>query len=107
MSIILDALHTGRGKAAAAATSAPAQTDAVLQTLGYGRNSSSALDRLKRVVVYLGVALLLAGLLGAAVIWLARLYAVRESGGAAFRIARVETPNGKVIFFPDGSIKRP
>ena len=88
MSIILDALRMGRGKPAAGAISTPAQTDAILETLGYGRSSSSPLDRLKRFVVYLGVAVAFAGLLAVAVIWL-------------------ESPNGKVIFFPDGSIRRP
>ena len=88
MSIILDALRMGRGKPAAGTTSTPAQTDAILQTLGYRRSSSSPLDRLKRFVVYLGVAVAFAALLAVAVIWL-------------------ESPNGKVIFFPDGSIERP
>ena len=107
MSSILDALRMGRGKPAAGAISTPAQTDAILQTLGYGRNSSSALDRLKRFVVYLGVGVAFAAVLAVAVIWLAHFYVVRDSGDAASRIDRLESPNGKVIFFPDGSIKRP
>ena len=59
MSIILDALRRGRGRATPRpATSA--QTDAVLQTLGYGRLSpTSPSNRLKRLLRYvaLGVAL--------------------------------------------------
>ena len=107
MSIVLEALRMGRGKPAAGARSTPAQSDAILQTLGYGRNSSSPLGRLKRFVVYLGVALIFAVLLAGAVIWLARLYAFRDTDSTASRIEPVESPNGKVIFFPDASIERP
>ncbi len=107
MSIVLDALRMGRGKPATGARSTPAQSDAILQTLGYGRNSSSPLDRLKRLIVYLGVALVFAVLLAGAVLWLARLYVFRDTNGTASRIERVESPNGKVIFFPDASIRRP
>jgi hypothetical protein len=61
MSIILDALRRGRGRATPRpATSA--QTDAVLQTLGYGRLSptSSPSNRLKRMLRYVAVGVALA-----------------------------------------------
>ena len=107
MSIVLDALRMGRGGPGKGLRSTPAQTDAILQTLGYARSSSSPLDRLKRFVVYLGVSLVFAGLLWAAVIGLARLYVARDPGRAASGIEQVASRNGKVIFFPDAPVKRP
>ncbi len=57
MSIILDALKRGRLRPAPRQNPDTAQTDAVLQTLGYKRFSpTTPLNRLKRVVAYLVVA---------------------------------------------------
>jgi hypothetical protein len=61
MSIILDALRRGRGRQAPGPHPNTAQTDAVLQTLGYGRMSpATRVNRLKRQLVYAAVVLMLA-----------------------------------------------
>jgi hypothetical protein len=75
MSIILDALRRGRGKQQPGPHFNAAQTDAVLQTLGYGRlNPATPWNRLKRVLTYLAVAVVLGALLWAVVVWLTRAY---------------------------------
>ena len=75
MSIILDALRRGRGKPAPGPNPNAAQTDAVLQTLGYGRlNPATPLNRLKRGVGYLILAAVAAVALWALVIWLTHAY---------------------------------
>ena len=61
MSLILDALRRGRGRTTPRDTTNAAQTDAVLQTLGYGRfNTGSRLNKLKRIIGYTGVAIMFA-----------------------------------------------
>ena len=61
MSLILDALRRGRGRTTPPGTTNAAQTDAVLQTLGYGRFSTgSRLNRVKRIIGYAGVAIMFA-----------------------------------------------
>ena len=51
MSIILDALRRGRGRQTPEPNPNAAQTDAVLQTLGYGRfNPTTPFNRIKRVL---------------------------------------------------------
>jgi Tfp pilus assembly protein PilF len=71
MSIILDALRRGRARHAPGQHRDTAQTDAVLQTLGYGRfNPATPLNRFKRLAGYTVMAAVVALLLWAAVIWL-------------------------------------
>ena len=71
MSIILDALRRGRESQGPAPNPNASQTDAVLQTLGYGRsNPTTPLNRVKRVLGYFALALVLAIVLWATVIWL-------------------------------------
>jgi Tfp pilus assembly protein PilF len=70
MSIILDALRRGRAREVPRVNPHAAQTDAVLQTLGYGRfNPTSPLNRLKRFIGYLALAVVFALLLWGAVVW--------------------------------------
>lgn len=70
MSIILDALKRGRLRPAPRQNPDTAQTDAVLQTLGYKRFSpTTPLNRLKRVVAYLVVAGVCALVLWGAIVW--------------------------------------
>ena len=70
MSIILDALKRGRLRPAPRQNADTAQTDAVLQTLGYGRfNPTTPLNRLKRVLAYLVAAGVCALVLWAAIVW--------------------------------------
>ena len=69
MSIILDALRGGRTPETGPKKSNPAQTDAVLATLGYGRFSpSSPLNKLKRAIGYGALALALAATLWVVVV---------------------------------------
>ena len=71
MSIILDALRRGRGGQTPRPLPNTAQTDAVLQTLGYGRfSSTSPFNRLKRLAGYVALSLVFALVLWAAVIWI-------------------------------------
>jgi hypothetical protein len=71
MSIILDALRRGRKSQGPAPNPNASQTDAVMQTLGYGRfNPTTPLNRVKRVLGYLALAVVLAVVLWAMVIWL-------------------------------------
>src|SRR5918994_7064695 len=75
MSIILDALRRGRGKQTPQMNSNAAQTDAVLQTLGYGRfNATSPFNRLKRILGYFALTVLFAIVLWGAVIWITLTY---------------------------------
>ncbi len=74
MSIILDALRRGRKRQDPAPNPNPSQTDAVLQTLGYGRfNPTTPMERVKRVLGYGAIAIVLVLALWAAFMWL-RLY---------------------------------
>ena len=71
MSIILDALRRGRESQGPAPNPNASQTDAVLHTLGYGpANPTTPQNRGKRVLWYFALALVLAIVLWAAVIWL-------------------------------------
>jgi hypothetical protein len=72
MSIILDALRRERGQQTPGPNPNAAQTDAVLHTLGYGRfQPNTPLNRLKRVVAYLALAVVLTAALWLAAMWLA------------------------------------
>ncbi len=72
MSIILDALRRERGQQTPGPNPNAAQTDAVLHTLGYGRfKPNTPLNRLKRVVAYLALAVVLTTALWFAAMWLA------------------------------------
>jgi hypothetical protein len=71
MSIILDALRRERGQQTPGRSPNAAQTDAVLHTLGYGHlKPSTLLNRLKRVLGYLALAVVLMMALWFAVVWL-------------------------------------
>ena len=71
MSIILDALRRGRGRRRLGPSPNAAQTDAVLQTLGYGRfNPASPINRLKRALAPRRIRYPVAVVLWVAVIWM-------------------------------------
>src|SRR5688572_2914616 len=75
MSIILDALRRGRSRQTPVPNPNAAQTDAVLQTLGYGRLSpTTPFNRVKRVLGLFALAVIAAILLWATVIWITRMY---------------------------------
>ncbi len=75
MSIILDALRRGRARQAPGRHRDTAQTDAVLQTLGYGRfNPATPLNRFKRLAGYAVMAAVVALLLWAVVIWATQVF---------------------------------
>src|SRR5207237_1983674 len=75
MSLILDALRRGRGRTTPPGTTNAAQTDAVLQTLGYGRFSTgSRLNRVKRIIGYASVAIMFAVVIWGLVIWITQAY---------------------------------
>src|SRR5712692_9060398 len=75
MSLILDALRRGRGQTTPHASTNAAQTDAVLQTLGYGRFSTiSPFRRLKRILGYFAAGLLFAIVTWGTVIWITQAY---------------------------------
>jgi tetratricopeptide (TPR) repeat protein len=72
MSLILDALRGERPSETPRPNPNAAQTDAVLQTLGYGRpGPTSSLNRIKRFAGYLAAGIMAIVLLGAA-IWITR-----------------------------------
>lgn len=80
MSIILDALRRGRARQTPRPNPNAAQTDAVLQTLGYGRfNPTTPLNRLKRTLAFLALAVVLGIVLWIAVAWLTQAYWSRRS----------------------------
>ena len=75
MSLILDALRRGRGRERSRAHAKAAQTDAVLQTLGYARFSAqSPIQRLKRLLAYITVAVAFGFVLWASIVWLTQTY---------------------------------
>jgi len=75
LSIILDALRRGRGRQTPRPKHNAAQTDAVLETLGYGRfKSASPINRLKRVAGLVVGGILLALALWGGVIWTTEKY---------------------------------
>ena len=75
MSLILDALRRGRGRTTPPGSTNAAQTDAVLQTLGYGRFSTgSRLNGVKRIIGYAGVAIMFAVVIWGLVIWITQAY---------------------------------
>ena len=79
MSLILDALRRGRGPTTPRQDTNAAQTDAVLQTLGYGRFSpTSPFNRFKRAVGYLVVGVIFSIVLWGSVIWVTQTYFTPE-----------------------------
>jgi hypothetical protein len=75
MSLILDALRGGSPRATPRPNSNAAQTDAVLQTLGYGRfSATSPFNRIKRLVGYLVVGVMFAVVIWGTVIWVTTQY---------------------------------
>jgi Tfp pilus assembly protein PilF len=101
MSLILDALRRGRPPEITQPNSSTAQTDAVLQTLGYGHlEPSSSSKRIRRLIGYAFLALLAVVAICGAVIWFARQHYATDEGvhivhrapAAAAESAAVETP---------------
>jgi hypothetical protein len=78
MSLILDALRGGRARTTSPANPKTAHTDAVLQTLGYGR-STSPLKRVTRLVGYVAVGILCAIVIWFTVIWITQIYLTHNS----------------------------
>jgi hypothetical protein len=64
LSLILDALRRGRGRPTPKPAQHPAQTDAVLRTLGYSRSKPASAGRGNGLAV-----LLIGGILFVLVIW--------------------------------------
>src|SRR5260221_4350814 len=92
MSLILDALRRGRARDTPPPSSNAAQTNAVLQTLGYGRYSpSSPFNRLKRLAGYVVVGIILSIAIWAGVVWATQAYLRRKLPAGAFN-ARGSTP---------------
>ena len=80
MSLILDALRGGSPRATPRPNSNAAQTDAVLQTLGYGRfSATSPFNRLKRFLGYLVVGIMFAVVIWGAVVWVTTPYLSHEA----------------------------
>jgi Tfp pilus assembly protein PilF len=104
MSIILDALRRGRGAQAPGPNPNAAQTDAVLQTLGYGRFSpATPLNRLKRALVVVAFAVLMGIVLWVGVIWLTQAYlSPTRPETAEARSVTVATPTSKPTYAPTG-----
>jgi hypothetical protein len=105
MSLILDALRRGRAPEITQPNSSTAQTDAVLQTLGYGHlEPSSSPKRIRRLVGYACLALLAVVAICGAVIWFARqhyatdegVHIVHKASSAAAESAAVETPQMQI-----------
>src|SRR5437868_11552392 len=79
MSLILDALRGGAPRTTPRPNSNAAQTDAVLQTLGYGRfSATSPLNRIKRLLGYLLVGILFAIVIWGSVIWITTQFLAHE-----------------------------
>jgi Tfp pilus assembly protein PilF len=102
MSIILDALRRGRAAQAPGPNRNAAQTDAVLQTLGYGRFSPTApLNRLKRVLLLLGFAVVAGILIWVAVVWLTHAYfSSARPDGSDPAPAKAAAPTAKRMQLP-------
>jgi Tfp pilus assembly protein PilF len=101
MSIILDALRRGRGRTPPRGAASAAQTDAVLQTLGYGRlRTTTRLARLRRLVGLLGGAALVAVMLWATVVWLTQTSVGGNSSSARPGAAGVVAPASKLSPLP-------
>jgi hypothetical protein len=80
MSLILDTLRGGRARATPPANPKTADTDAVLQTLGYGRfSATSPLKRITRLVGYVAVGILFAIVIWFTVIWITEVYLTHNS----------------------------
>ena len=94
MSLILDALRGGRPRATPRPSNAnAAQTDAVLQTLGYGHfRTVSVINRIKRLFVYLLAAILLAAAVWGAAIWVKSRYFTSDARAATPRTDLPVTP---------------
>ena len=81
MSIFLDALRARRGRQTPEPNPNAAQTDAVLQTLGYGKlNPTTPLNRVKRLLAILALGIVLAIVLWAVVISIAQVFLSPASG---------------------------
>src|SRR5262249_19366996 len=77
MSTILDALRRGRSPAMGRGSASSAQTDAVLETLGYSRRRHpTRVDRIRRLFTLVIGGALIVVLLWGAVVWFAHKPAV-------------------------------
>src|SRR5436305_1503819 len=92
MSLILDALRGGRTRAAPPQSNA-AQTDAVLETLGYGRfTSASPLNKIKRIAALLVVGVVLAFVIWGSIIWATQSYVTTEPETQVYNVDRPAPP---------------
>jgi Tfp pilus assembly protein PilF len=96
MSLILDALRGGRARATPPPNSNAAQTASVLQTLGYGRfSSTSPFNRVKRIVAYVVIGVIVPIVIWGAAVWLSQQYfsgAPKAVTGDVRRPAPAPTP---------------
>ena len=96
MSIILDALRRGRGRTTPRPNTNAAQTDAVLQTLGYGRfSSTSPFNRIRkifRIFGYVTVAIMFVIVIWGAVIWITQAYFTPEPQMEVYSASGTATP---------------
>ena len=101
MSIILDALRRGRSAPPPGPNPNAAQTDAVLQTLGYGRfNPTAPLNRMKRLLVLLVLGVALAVALWVGTIWLTHAYLARSHAEVAPAPVAAAKPSPKPARLP-------
>src|ERR1700704_5801795 len=94
MSLILDALRRGRARETPPPGTNAAQTNAVLETLGYGRFSpASPFNKLKRLAAYVAIGIILAIAIWAGVAWATQAYLAkkRPAGASNARDSSVAT----------------
>src|SRR5688572_23263908 len=104
MSIILDALRRGRGRQTPVPNPNAAQTDAVLQTLGYGKfNPATPFNRIKRLLVYLALGIVFAIALWAVVIWITEV-SLSPASGTDSASAPQTAPAAAPASAPDGAM---
>src|ERR1700704_6083705 len=84
MSLILDALRRGRARETPPPGTNAAQTNAVLETLGYGRFSpASPFNKLKRIAGYVAIGIILAIAIWAGVAWAQAYVAKKRPAGVS------------------------
>lgn len=93
MSLILDALRGRRDRSTPRPDANAAQTDAVLATLGYGRFSpTSPFNRLKRIVGFIAIAIVVGVVLWGGVIWVTQAYLMPDGPAQAVTATPISTP---------------
>ena len=93
MSLILDALRGRRDRSTPRPDANAAQTDAVLATLGYGRFSpTSPFNRLKRIVGFFAIAIVVGVVLWGGVIWITQAYLTPDGPAQAVTAKPISVP---------------